>query len=140
MDTSDDKCIIQDDKFAEAYNNRGFLKHKIGGTNASEDAMDDYTKAIELFKNQGRDIYAEAYNNRGILHFENKEIDIAEKDFNKAIKKGYAEAYLNRGLLNYQKGNEEKAWEDFDNAINKNRKFAEAYYIKGLFIYNYSDK
>lgn len=134
------KCIVQDDQFAEAYNNRGFLRHKIGGPNAMKDAMDDYTTAIELFNNQGHGIYAEAYNNRGILHFESNDLIEAEDDFNAAISKDYAEAYLNRGLLNYQKGNVIEAREDFDNAIANKSNFAEAYYFRGLLRYNNYEK
>lgn len=129
------KCINEDNQFAEAYNNRGFLRHRIGGPDASKKAMEDYTTAIVLFEKQNRGIYAEAYNNRGILHIENQELDEAEKNFDTAILKEYAEAYLNRGLLKYMNGYEYEAKDDFDIAITKKSNFSEAYYIRGLWEY-----
>lgn len=129
------KCIIKDPNFAEAYNDRGFLRLKIGGPDAMKAAMDDYTTAITLFENQGRGIYAEAYNNRGVLYFDNNNLKESEDDFKAAISIDNAEAYLYRGLLNYKNGKTEEAGEDFNKAINKKSNFAEAFYIRGLWRY-----
>lgn len=128
-----DKCIGEDKEFAEAYNNRGFLKHKINGPDASKEAMSDYDNAIKLIEKQDRGIYAEAYNNRGILYFENQEFDKAKEDFDAAISQYYAEAYLNLGLLKYAKGDRADIFENIDKAIELKPNFAEAYYIRGLF-------
>lgn len=132
-----DKCIDEDKEFAEAYNNRGFLRHKKGDAVSLGAALKDFTTAITLFENQGRGIYAEAYNNRGILHYENKEMYKAKEDLNAAISLNYAESYLNRGLLNYQRDNLYDAMIDFGNAIANKSNFAEAYYIRGLWKYCY---
>ncbi len=131
-----DNCIAQDPNFAEAFNNRGLLRYKIGGPDAMKEAKDDYSKAIELFEKEDRGIYAEAYNNRGILYFENNDLKEAENDFNEAITKDYAEAYLCRGLLYCQRGNEDAADDDFNNAIVNKPDFAEAFYIRGLLEYS----
>ena len=128
-------CINMNEGFAEAYNNRGFLMHKQGASYPSDEILKDYTKAINLFKEEGRGIYAEAYNNRGILYFENNNLKEAENDFNAAISKDYAESFLNLGLLKYRNGNIYEAPNEIDKAIDKKHDFAEAYYIKGLMNY-----
>ena len=121
------RCIDLNPSFAEAYNNRGILKHRTGDLAG---AMTDFTEAI----NHKRE-YAEAYNNRGIVYFVIGDMEKAQQDFNSAIEGGYADAYLNLGLLSYQKGNEEVAESAFDFAIKNKPDFAEALYIRGLFSY-----
>lgn len=121
------RCINLNPIFAEAYNNRGILKHNTGDL---EGALVDFTEAINH-----RRKYAEALNNRGIIYLEKGEMNKAELDFNEAIDNDNADAYLNRGLLNYQKGITKEANNDFDAAIRINQSFAEAYYVRGLWKY-----
>ena len=58
------KAIEIDDKFKEAYYNRGNTYTKI---NELDKAIDDYTKAIEI-----DDGYKEAYYNRGCCLWEDE--------------------------------------------------------------------
>ncbi len=74
------------------------------------------------------------YNNLGITHSEKGELDLAIKDFDKAIELNpdYAEAYNNRGNVYDEKGDFDKAIVDFNIAINIKSDYAEAYINRGV--------
>lgn len=118
-------CITQDPDFAEAYNNRGYLRYREGEI---DDAKKDFKNAIAKKKN-----YSEAYYNLGVLLFSQKNFEDAEEIFNLAGE--YAEAKLSLGLLKYANGMDEGTY--FQKAIELKTNFAEAYYIRGLYYLDY---
>ena len=136
-------CIKENRNFAEAYNNRGYLRYRL----ELNGAMRDFDDAINK-----KDNYYEAYNNRGLLRFKNNDLDGAMEDFDKAIKGEYYEAYLNRGLLKFAKDDNEEhksnakksdldgAKEDFERATNLMTNKADAFYIMGLYNYCSGDE
>ena len=73
------------------------------------------------------------YNNRGIAYGEEGEIDLAIKDFTKAIelKPDYAFAYNNRGAVYRDKGEHDQAIEDCSKAIQLKPDYAEPYSNRG---------
>lgn len=75
-----------------------------------------------------------AYNSRGIIYYDNKNNDLALKDFNKAIEINpqYLGAYNNRGLVYRSTGDNTKAIKDFNKAIKINPDNATGYYNRGV--------
>ena len=73
------------------------------------------------------------YNNRGIAYGEEGEIDLAIKDFTKAIKlkPNYAIAYNNRGAVYRDKGEQDLAIKDCNEAIQLKPDYAEPYSNRG---------
>ena len=120
------KAIELNPLFAEAYNNRGYVKERI---DEKESALEDYNKAIELDPN-----LAEAYNNRGNVKSDLNDNNGAMKDYDNAIKLSpkYANAYNNRGNLKEDMGDNEGAMNDYNNAIKYAPDFAEAYCNRGI--------
>jgi tetratricopeptide (TPR) repeat protein len=76
-----------------------------------EDAIADYTKAIELDPQHTR-----AYNNRGNAYISLGETESALRDYDTALEldPDLALTYFNRGLLHYQLGNPEQAIVDLE--------------------------
>lgn len=74
-----------------------------------------------------------AYNSRGIVYSDKKNIDLALKDFNKAIaiNPQYQGAYNNRGLIYRSIGKYTQAIDDFNKAIDINLEQAITYYNRG---------
>ena len=110
---------------AEAYNNRGVAKNKLG---CHEEAILDLDEAIRL-----KPRYAIAYNNRGNAK---DDLDLHEEaiaDLDEAIrlKPDYAGAFSNRGFAKNNLGRHEEAIADHDEAIRLKPSFAEAYNNRG---------
>lgn len=88
--------------FGKANFKRRMKNHK--------EAIEDYTKALELYPN-----FAEAYYKRANVKVTLGDNEGALKDYNKAIEidPNLAEAYNNRGILKLKLGNENGANLDF---------------------------
>ena len=108
-----DRAIHLKPDFAEAYNNRGFVKGKLG---QHRDAVADFDRAIHL-----KPDFAEAYNNRGTTKSFGKLGDYAAAlaDYDRAIrlKTGYASAYFGRGMAKKELGHTKEARDDFKIAL-----------------------
>ena len=74
-----------------------------------------------------------AYNNRGSIYSSKGQIDLAIKDYNKAIelKPNDASLYYNRGLAYNKKGKVDLAIKDFDKAIELSLNDADVYNNRG---------
>ena len=125
--------VNKDSKYAEAYNNRGFLLYELG---ESEKAIIDYNQSIEINPE-----LAIAYYNRGTFYRKEKQRELALRDLNKTIELDFkfADAYLQRGILFYQeknivdcKKNWEKAKELYLQAGNQQKSSQVKQYINQL--------
>jgi tetratricopeptide (TPR) repeat protein len=120
---------------ADSYNKRGVVEYRLGHY---EDAIADFTKAIELKPN-----FAEAYHNRGNTKHILEDYEGAIADFTKAIeyKEDFAKAYFNRGLVEKNLGVERNQYAitDFNKSesyliiqdIELKHDFAEVYFNRG---------
>ena len=120
-----DRAINLNPGFAEAYNNRGIAKAKLGQYEA---AITDYDKAINLNPR-----FAEAYLNRGSTKGNLEQHEAAVTDFDMGINLNQEDAiaYHNRGVTKAKLGQYEAAITDYDIAINLNQEDATAYYNRG---------
>ena len=116
-----DESLIQDPKFADAYNNRGLAYQKI---EKIDEAIQDFNKAIELDKK-----YWEAYYNRAEALFLKGDYTNASINLEKiAIPfKDSSFYYVTRGNVKVQLQNTSGATADYEKAIQLNPKNAEAY-------------
>ena len=111
---------------ADAYNNRGNSKYKLGQHFA---AIADYDIAIRLNPDD-----VDVYFNRGIVkndlgqHF----AAIADYDIAIRLKPDYATAYYNRGTTKVHLGQHFAAIADYDIAIRLKPDYATAYYNRGI--------
>ncbi len=117
------RVIGLDDKYKEAYNNRGLAKYN--SENYGE-ALKDYDRAIEL-----DDKYKDAYNNRGNVKNNLGNYEGALKDYDKAIKmdsnSGDAYSYYGRGIAKDNLGDSEEAIKDYERAIQQDPNYKDAY-------------
>ena len=120
-----DQAIRLKPDLAEAYNNRGVAKDKLG---RHEDAIADHDQAIRL-----KPDLAKAYNNRGVAKDELGRHEDAIADHNQAIrlKPDFAEAYYNRGIAKDELSRHEDAITDYDEAIQLKPDYADAYIRRG---------
>ncbi len=97
--------------------------------NKLNEAIDNYTKAIEL-----NPAFAGAYNNRGAIYADQKKYDSAINDYNKAINlnPAFAGAYNNRGAIYADQKKYDLATADYNKAIDLNPDYAEAYHNRGI--------
>ena len=111
--------------YAEAYNNRGILKAKLG---RHDDALADYDEAIRLKADHARPYY-----NRGILKAKLGRYEDALADYAEAIrlKPDYARAFYNRGVAKAKLGRHDDALADYAEAIRLKPDYAEAYNNRG---------
>ena len=118
--------VIDLNPLSAAYSNRGGVHREKG---AFDDAIADFTKAIELDPN-----CAETYSNRGGAYLDKGEVDTAIADFTKAIEldPNFAIAYYGRGSAYDDKYNIEKAIADYNKAIELTPDYAEAYSDLGV--------
>ena len=118
------------------YGDMGLVEYEKGNY---EDAIDNYTKAIESHPAD-----AFLYNNRGLAYFELKKYKRAISDYSKAIelRPDYAVAYCNRGLAYFETRSFDEAISDYTKAIELDPDYADAYYNRGLaynqFVHYYS--
>ena len=119
------RAILMKPDLAEAYNNRGEAKSRIGH---HAEAIADYGTAIQLKPDS-----AEAYSNRGHAKSRIGLHEEAITDCGKAIriKPNLPEAYHNRGNAKSRIGRHSEAIEDYDEAIRMKPDFAEAYNNRG---------
>ena len=119
------KAIELDPTLADAYNNRGTAKHKLGQHAA---ALADYNRAIELDPT-----LAAAYNNRGTAKHKLGQHAAALADYNRAIELNptYAIAHNNRGNAKHKLGQHAAALTDLDRAIELDPTLAIAYDSRG---------
>jgi poly(3-hydroxybutyrate) depolymerase/Tfp pilus assembly protein PilF len=120
------RAIELDDKYADAYNNRGvaYMTQK-----DYTSALADFTRSLQISPSDT------AYNNRGSILFSQQKTEEAIADFTEGIKlKPSAEGYANRGLVYYQTNRDALALADYARAIELNRKFARAYVLRGLLL------
>lgn len=133
-----DYAIRLNDKYAEAFNNRGLAKRTLKAEKSNEEAIKDYDAAIDLHPG-----YAEAYFNRGNANRALKQYQQAIADYNKAIDldRRYFAAYNNRGLAKKASGTpnaNEEAIKDYTEAIKLDSNNSDAYYNRGLANYHAS--
>ena len=148
--------------FALAFARQSTLLHSLG---RSEEALAEIERAISLLPNDAnyhnekgtfllelkRYEVAEAafnqaiaieprslfYYNRGVLHQQQKQLDLALSDYNKAIQinPNYVKPYNNRGLIYQQDEKLDLALSDYNRAIAIDPELAEAYYNRGIAYY-----
>jgi tetratricopeptide (TPR) repeat protein len=123
------KAIAINPNYADAYNNRGFLKSD--KLNDLPGALTDYNKAISL---SPRDFVA--YSNRGFLKSDKlNDPSGALADYNRsiAINPNYPKAYNNRGALKSDKLKDfAGALADYNKAIALNPNYSRAYNNRGV--------
>lgn len=104
------KVISLNPELANAYNNRGVVKKRLG---QFEDAIKDYDEAVRL-----NPFLYQAYYNRGNGKLSLKQYEPALENYDEAIrqKPDYAEAYANRGRAKLDLGNIEEARMDLQTA------------------------
>ena len=121
-----DKAIRLKPDYAEAYDNRGITKSRLGQYEA---AIADHSEAIRLKPN-----LAGAYNNRGVAKNALGQREAAIADYDEAIrlKPGLAKVYNNRGSTKNALGRHEAAIADYDEAIRLKPDYAEAYTNRGI--------
>lgn len=75
---------------------------------------------------------SEAYYNQGLANTENGNVELAIKDYTKAIEINpeLVEAYISRGIAYSKKGEIELAIEDYSMAIKLNPEESDAYYYR----------
>lgn len=97
-----------------------------------QEARLDYNRAIEA--NPTKAIY---YYQRGLASFNLNDFDLAEKDFLKSIDLGKIDAhiYLKLGFIKEQSKDLRSAIAYYNQAIEHNVKYAEAYYYRGLIMF-----
>ena len=120
------RAIELDQKYAEAYNNRGvvYLTQKNYAA-----ALADFSRSIELAPSDA------AYYNRGSILFSQEKTEEAIADFTAGIKiKASAEAYANRGTAYQQTNRDALALADYERAIELNPKSGRAYVLRGLLL------
>lgn len=153
--------IIQNSKFADAFNNRGIAYAE---NRNFDQAIKDYDKSIELkannfdaYLNKGialKNIFkfkeainhfnislkfrpndAKAYYNSGNVFLELNKYSKALELYNKAIlqEKNYAEAYAKRGEVNFVLKNYELSLKDYSQCIKLNSNLD---YVYGLFFHS----
>lgn len=90
-----------------------------------DDALNDFTKAIEINPN-----YAPAYSNRAGIYFQKGEYEKAKKDADKAISLDpkMADAYLNRGMAKEMLRDLDGACEDWQTARDLGSDLAKNYH------------
>lgn len=153
-----DKAINIDSSYADAYENRGKSKARLGEYEA---AIIDYLKAEEnglristLYSDLGYAYYkreqlenaisnfekaiiidstnADAFRYKGEIEYQNKNYKSAEKDYSKSIKYDpCASNYFNRGLSLYYQKKYKRAIQDIDVSIELDPNVAQFYYIRG---------
>jgi len=103
--------------------------YKAGVAERSEEALNAFTRAIEL-----KPDYAMVYYTRGEAYLNAGNYQHAAEDYLKAIelKPDLAEAYYGRGLSYVGSGNYQQAINDFTRAIELKPDLVEAYYGRGL--------
>ena len=113
---------------ADAYNNRGLIKHE--NLPDYQGALADYNQAIKLKSND-----ATFYNNRGLLNHEKlQDYRGALADYDQAIKlnPNDADTYNNRGLLKHERLQDDRgALADYNQAIKLKPNYALAYANRG---------
>ncbi len=120
------RAIELDEKYADAYNNRGVAYMAQKDYTA---AAADFTRSLELAPSDS------AYNNRGSILFSQRKTEEAIADFTEGIKlKPSAEAYVNRGLAYQQTNRDSLALADYEQAIKLNPKFGRAYVLRALLL------
>jgi tetratricopeptide (TPR) repeat protein len=123
-----DRAIALNPNYAQAYNNRGYIK--VDQLNDPQGALADYNRALELDSQ-----FALAFNNRGLLKIEKlNDIQGALADYNKAIALDpkFAWPVSNRGLLKVDKLNDiSGALADYNKAIALDPQMAIAYNNRG---------
>ncbi|MGB4846665.1 MAG: tetratricopeptide repeat protein, partial [Saprospiraceae bacterium] len=113
-----------------AYYNRGLA---FMNENKFKEAMDDYTKAIEL-----KPGYNVALVNRGNILRGSSQYDAALHDYNSAIEAtpNFSIAYFNRGILYMNQQKNEEALNDFTKAIEYKPGYYKAYSNRGVIYTN----
>jgi tetratricopeptide (TPR) repeat protein len=119
-------CAGPSEDTAELHFEQG---NKLVNQGHYDEAIDEYTKAIELNPN-----LIKAYNNRATVYYYKEQYDLAIADCSKAIQldSNYATAYNNRAWAYGGKGQWDLAIADCSRAIDINRDYAEAYYNRGF--------
>lgn len=120
------RAIDLDQKYADAYNNRGVAYMTQKDYPA---AVADFTHSLEISPSDA------AYNNRGNIYFSQNKTEEAIADFTEGIKvKASAEGYANRGIAYQQTNREALALTDYGRALELNPKFGRAYVLRGLIL------
>jgi tetratricopeptide (TPR) repeat protein/S1-C subfamily serine protease len=126
--------ILDRDKKAYLYNNRGIAKSRSGDKNG---AINDLNSAIDINPQA-----ADSYSNRGGIKSDLGDNNGAIKDLDSAlgIDPKNVEAYYNRGLTKSRLGDKKSAIFDYDSAIRLKNKYVDAYFNRGILKNNLGDK
>lgn len=116
---------VKAESIADGYNNRG-ISHR--ALKNFEQAMADYTKAIELKPTDPMPLV-----NRANLHVQLKKTDLALADYANAVAVDpkYHSTYAQRGILLDSTGRTDDALKDFAKSIELEPAYAEPYYNRG---------
>ncbi|MBL8119530.1 MAG: tetratricopeptide repeat protein [Anaerolineae bacterium] len=114
------------DDLAGVYFERGIVNGSLGYV---EDAIADYTKAIEYIPT-----FHEAYLNRGNLWRGEREYDLAIADYEEAIRifPQFWFAYWNMGIAYSEMGNEGQAIRQYQISLSINPRYADTYNSLGI--------
>jgi tetratricopeptide (TPR) repeat protein len=118
-------CILKRPDHAHAYRCRGNAYLSLG---RYEEAVADYSRAIELDPRHARDL-----SNRGKLYRDLGQLDKSLDDVSRAIELDpkYVRAWINRALIYLDLGQRDKAVADLSRAIEVDPKYAVAWYNRG---------
>jgi tetratricopeptide (TPR) repeat protein len=118
---------------AQSWFSLGAIAHSKGDF---KDALDDYSRAIEINPN-----FAVAYGNRGNANFYLGNKDAALADFNTQIKLAPTayQAYASRGYFYLTEGAFDKALDDFSRSLAINSNSAEVYCNRGIAYFSLGD-
>lgn len=113
-------CVTKAPRLAENMNRelswKDFFERGCDNQNAGnyEQAIEDYTRAIELKPDDAR-----SYDNRGLTHQKIGDYSLAINDFTTAvaINPSYAKGYVDRGDLRWEQGDLVNAADDYTRAI-----------------------
>lgn len=119
------QAIRKDDRFAEAFNNRGIVNGERGKW---QEALKDYDEALRL--DPGR---AEGYLNRGTAYANLGKHELALQDFQQAIQRNptNALAYYDRGTALARLSKYQEALDDFNKAAELSPCTASIFYNRG---------
>lgn len=113
-------------RFAPLYNNRGYIKQRLGD---KEGALKDYALCTKLAPNDYK-----AHYNAGLLYMKRSLFQKAIDEYDLCLKKNsqYFEAYINRAHCHGRLGNQRGALSDYKSALSVRRNDTKALTNLGL--------
>ena len=111
------KVIDADSEHMNAYANRGLAYSYLEDY---EQAIEDFTKALELDPEQENSELPTLFLNRGFAYSNSDQTEKAFEDYGQALRinSEFAEAFCNRGMLNQKQDRMQRAISDYRMAVN----------------------